>query len=137
MSDSSNPIDCSPPGSSVHGIFQAKVLEWGAIALSEWYFRRQEMGGWAEKRILYRFFTTAAYGMQQTKEKTFRLYTHGWKYSFLITQSFHRLCLKAMVLKFSKEHVQFQTAFHLFLKNHLYLCCELVKLQVISSINNY
>ena len=25
-----DPIDCSPPGSSVHGIFQARVLEWGA-----------------------------------------------------------------------------------------------------------
>ena len=28
-------MDCSLPGSSVHGIFQAKVLEWGAIAFSE------------------------------------------------------------------------------------------------------
>ena len=27
-------MDCSPPGSSVHGIFQARVLEWGAIAFS-------------------------------------------------------------------------------------------------------
>ena len=26
------PMDCSPPGSSAHGIFQARVLEWGAIA---------------------------------------------------------------------------------------------------------
>ena len=31
----SDPINCSPPGSSVHGIFQATVLEWGAIAFSE------------------------------------------------------------------------------------------------------
>ena len=29
----SDPMDCSPPGSSVLGIFQARVLEWGAIAL--------------------------------------------------------------------------------------------------------
>ena len=29
----SNPMGCSPPGSSVHGIFQARVLEWVAIAL--------------------------------------------------------------------------------------------------------
>ena len=29
-----NPMDCSPPGFSVHGIFQARVLEWGAIAFS-------------------------------------------------------------------------------------------------------
>ena len=28
----SDPMDCSPPGSSVRGIFQARVLEWGAIA---------------------------------------------------------------------------------------------------------
>ena len=30
-----DPMDCSPPGSSVHGIFQGRVLEWGAIASSE------------------------------------------------------------------------------------------------------
>jgi len=28
-------MDCSLPGSSIHGIFQAGVLEWGAIAFSE------------------------------------------------------------------------------------------------------
>ena len=31
----SDPMDCSLPGSSIHGIFQAKVLEWGAIAFSD------------------------------------------------------------------------------------------------------
>ena len=31
----SDPMNCSPPGSSIHGIFQARVLEWGAIAFSE------------------------------------------------------------------------------------------------------
>ena len=30
----SDSMDCSPPGSSIHGIFQAGVLEWGAIAFS-------------------------------------------------------------------------------------------------------
>ena len=30
-----DPMDCSLPGSSVHGIFQARVLEWGAIAFSK------------------------------------------------------------------------------------------------------
>ena len=29
-----DPVDCSLPGSSIHGIFQARVLEWGAIAFS-------------------------------------------------------------------------------------------------------
>ena len=38
----SDPMDCSPPGSSIHGIFRATVLEWGAIAFSHlftklWY----------------------------------------------------------------------------------------------------
>ena len=31
----SNPMDCSLPGSSIQGIFQAGVLEWGVIAFSE------------------------------------------------------------------------------------------------------
>ena len=31
----SDPMGCSLPGSSVHGIFQARVLEWGAIAFSQ------------------------------------------------------------------------------------------------------
>ncbi|DAA27110.1 TPA: bitter taste receptor Bota-T2R65A-like [Bos taurus] len=34
----SDPMDCSPRGSSVHGIFQARVLEWGAIACSESFY---------------------------------------------------------------------------------------------------
>ena len=38
----SDPMDCSLPGSSIHGIFQARVLEWGAIAFSmrilEWCY---------------------------------------------------------------------------------------------------
>jgi len=38
----SDPMDCSPPGSSIHGIFQARVPEWVAIAFAirviEYYF---------------------------------------------------------------------------------------------------
>ena len=30
-----DPMDCSPPGSSIHGIFEARVLEWGAFAFSK------------------------------------------------------------------------------------------------------
>ena len=37
----SDPMDCSPPGSSIHGIFQAGVLEWGAIAFSEKFCYRE------------------------------------------------------------------------------------------------
>ena len=45
----SDPMYCSLPGSSVHGIFQARVLEWGAIAFSEiegqCYFKEHSPGG--------------------------------------------------------------------------------------------
>ena len=37
----SDPMDCSPPGSSVHGIFWATVLEWGAIAFSQCHYSIQ------------------------------------------------------------------------------------------------
>ena len=33
-----DPMDCNPPGSSVHGIFQTRALEWGAIAFSGLYY---------------------------------------------------------------------------------------------------
>ena len=33
-----DPMDCSLPGSSVHGILQARVLEWGAIAFSDFRY---------------------------------------------------------------------------------------------------
>ena len=37
-----DPMDCNLPGSSVHGIFQARVLEWGATALSQKSLSRVE-----------------------------------------------------------------------------------------------
>ena len=30
-----DPVDCSPPGSSIHGILQARILEWVAISFSK------------------------------------------------------------------------------------------------------
>ena len=35
VSDTRNPMDYSLPGSSVHGIFQARLLKWGAFAFSD------------------------------------------------------------------------------------------------------
>ena len=35
MSDSFNPLDCNLPGSSVHGVFQARILEWVAVSFSK------------------------------------------------------------------------------------------------------
>ena len=43
MSDVCDPMDCSLPGSSVHGIFQARVLEWVALFFSKGSSR---LGDW-------------------------------------------------------------------------------------------
>ena len=56
----SDPMDCSLPGSSVHGIFQARVLEWVAIAFSEWVPREKERRETMPGRLKHRcplFFT--------------------------------------------------------------------------------
>ena len=50
-----NPMDCSLPGSSVHGIFQARVLEWGATAFSIKKAERQRIDAfelWCWRRLL-------------------------------------------------------------------------------------
>ena len=53
MSDSSGPMDCSLPGSSAHGIFQARVLEWGAIAFSIVQERERKSRIWlAQKNFI-------------------------------------------------------------------------------------
>ena len=42
----SDPMNCSLPGSSIHGIFQARVLEWGAIAFSRETLYSQQKRDW-------------------------------------------------------------------------------------------
>ena len=49
----SDPMDCSLPGSSIHGIFQARVLEWGAIAFSASMLYR-----WLKKKIQCKWIDT-------------------------------------------------------------------------------
>ena len=51
-----DPMDCSPPGSSIHGIFQARGLESGAIAFSDkqqWHLHKQRLP-WAEQEDRWR-----------------------------------------------------------------------------------
>ena len=54
-----DPMDCSLPGSSVHGIFEARVLEWSAIAFSDiyvkGYLKRIESG------LFYKFIMHSSY----------------------------------------------------------------------------
>ena len=51
-----NPMDCSPPGSSVHGVSQARILEWVAISSSRGSSRPRD--GTQVSRIAGRLFTT-------------------------------------------------------------------------------
>ena len=44
VSNSCDPMDCSPPGSSVHGILQARILEWVAISFSSCSGGRTQVG---------------------------------------------------------------------------------------------
>ena len=62
----SDPMDCSLPGSSIHGIFQARVLEWGAIAFYPYSFKNHG-------RIQIR------YSNWQTQNKN--LFTYSWAQS--------------------------------------------------------
>ena len=55
-----NPIDCSPPSSSVHGILQARILEWGAIPFSRGSFWPRDQT--QVSCIAGRFFTIWATG---------------------------------------------------------------------------
>jgi len=54
-----DPMDCSPPGSSVHGILQARILEWVAISFSRVYFPpRDQTRFLASLALAGGFFTT-------------------------------------------------------------------------------
>ena len=50
----SDPMDCSLPGSSVHGIFQARVLEWGAIAFGHLDIHMQKNEGGAQLHTIHK-----------------------------------------------------------------------------------
>ena len=54
------PVDCSPPGSSVHGISQARVLEWVAIPFSKGSFQPRDQT--LISCLVGRFFTTESPG---------------------------------------------------------------------------
>ena len=59
-----DPMDCSPPGLSVHGILQARILEWVAISFSREIFptQRLKLGLLYLQHLAGRFFTTEPLG---------------------------------------------------------------------------
>ena len=71
-----DPVDCSPPGPSVHGIFQARILEWGAIAFSGEYVT------YIENEI-------------NDLCSNYKRYIHIWKVLFPVHQAF---CLQLLII---------------------------------------
>ena len=63
-----DPMDCSLPQSSIHGIFQARVLEWVAISFSRGIFPTQ--GSNPVSHIVGRHFTVWATKEAQSRNKT-------------------------------------------------------------------
>ena len=71
-----NPMDCSLPGSSIHGIFQARVLEWVAISFSRGSSRPRD---WTQvSRIAGRCFTVWATRKALKKAKEFHKSIYFW-----------------------------------------------------------
>ena len=58
-----NPMDCSLPGSSIRGIFQARVLEWVAIAFSEYTVNWDVQGLYHSYLLNICIYTTNNYGI--------------------------------------------------------------------------
>ena len=83
----SNLVDCSLPGSSVHGVFQARVLEWGAIASIiilnvnglNAPTKRHRLAEWIQKQDPYICCLQKTYFRPQD---TYRLKVRGWKNIF-------------------------------------------------------
>ena len=102
-----DPMDCSPPGSSVHGIFQARVLEWGATAFSEFYsiymFIAREGLFW--KSILLSFLHFLHWGSVYYLGTQFLVYFVPYRYSVI----FYYYPLQMLFSsKFSNAYLTFQ-----------------------------
>ena len=60
-----DPMDCNPPGSSVHGLFQARIVGWVAISYSKGFSQAMQEMSPASPAMAGRFFTAAPPGKPQ------------------------------------------------------------------------
>ena len=70
----SDPTDCGPSGSSVHGIFQARVLEWGTIAFSRYSGYCSQIMNWPSLCII--FSSNSCRWNCSTKEQDVNIYCY-------------------------------------------------------------
>ena len=73
-----DPMDCSRPGSSIHGIFQARVLQWGAIAFSECSVQPCVKVVFIEWRRVGMHFSVTARGGSQFLVSPLELFPAPW-----------------------------------------------------------
>ena len=80
MSDSSDPMDCSPPGSSLYGIFQAKVLEWDVIAFSGKFILIAHISSKNDPQG----FTIKDTSRWWKQNQKFNIHSEGWENTFIL-----------------------------------------------------
>ena len=112
-----NPMDCSLPGSSIHGIFQARILEWVAISFSRGAFRPRD---WTQvSHIVGRCFTVWA-----TREAPMRK-THE------NPAAYNKHCLSKTHFWTSSAARDWELPVHFFFFNHKeHSTCIIWKLQL-------
>ena len=83
-----NPMDCSPPGSSVHGIFQARILEWVAISFSRGSSQVKARKGLLHcRQILYHWATGGTYACVLSRFSHVWLFATSWTIAHQSPQS--------------------------------------------------
>ena len=93
-----DPMDCSLPGSSVHAIFQARVLEWSAIAFSDiyvkGYLKRIESG------LFYKFIMHSSY-IFSLESSLFQQWNKNNPHNMQIITDWKLMCYKFIYTNFS------------------------------------
>ena len=80
MSNSCNPMDCSLPGSSVHGILQAKVLEWVAVSFHRQFSTQESNLGFLHCRQIFYWLIYEGISSYSSKPPTSCFYSPTLKH---------------------------------------------------------
>ena len=102
----SDPMDCSLPGSSIHGIFQARVLEWGAIVFSPGFPVHPQLLKLAQTHVYWIGNAIQPSHPLSSPSPTFNLSQHQGLFQWV--SSSHQV---AKVLEFQLQHQSFQWIF--------------------------
>ena len=96
-----NPMDCSFPGSSIHGISQARVLEWGAIAISN--INNQERGKKESPKPDWVHWWILLSTVKRTNINPFQILEEAWR-----RWSTPKLILQGITLNITRQNKTIQ-----------------------------